>query len=142
MMVPRHLQDAASAMIGVGLMISPWIGGYSDDRVASANAVVAGALVATAAFGAAFFARPWQSWMQAVLGVWLLASPWMLGFETHEIAMAAAVGIGLPVFLLAAWVLLDVASKEDASSARTRLRAPGRKPARRGAHGAAHSSRR
>jgi hypothetical protein len=142
MMVPRHLQDAASAMIGVGLMISPWIGGYSDDWVASANALVSGALVALAALGAALFARPWQSWTQAVLGFWLIASPWMLGFETHEIAMAAAVGIGIPVFLLAAWVLLAAASADEASPAPSRLSAPGRRPARRGAHGAAPSSRR
>jgi hypothetical protein len=120
MIVPRHLQDAASSMIGVGLLVSPWIGGYADDAVAVANALVTGALVALVALGAAFFARPWQSWTLAVLGVWLIASPWVLGLEAHEMAMAAAVGIGIPVFLLAAWVLLDEANAVDASRASPR----------------------
>ena len=117
MLIPRHLQDAASSMIGVGLLVSPWIGGYADDAVALANALLAGSLVALVALGAALFARPWQSWTLAVLGVWLIASPWTLGFETHEMAMAAAVGTGIPVFLLAAWVLLGEANAADASRA-------------------------
>lgn len=142
MIIPRRLQDAASSMIGVGLAISPWIGGYADDPVAVANALLTGSLVALVALGAALFARPWQSWTQAVLGVWLIASPWMLGFETHEIAMAAAVGIGIPVFLLAAWVLLDAAASDDASLAAARLPGQGGRPARRGAQAPARSSHR
>jgi hypothetical protein len=142
MFVPRHLQDAASSMIGIGLLISPWIGRYDDDLVALANAVMAGSLTALVSLGAAMFARPWQSWTQAVLGVWLIASPWLLGFETREIAMASAVGLGIPVFLLAAWVLLDADGPLVASTRPSRRREAGRRPARPGARGAGHSPRR
>lgn len=140
MIVPRHLQDAASSMIGVGLLISPWVGGYGGDRLATGNAVASGAFIALVALAATFFARPWQAWVQAGSGLWVIASPWMLGFEAHEIAMATAVGIGIPVFLLAVWVLLDMVEDGAASTAASRVR--GARPARRKATGAAHSPRR
>ena len=62
------------------------------------------ALVATA-LGAMLFPRPWEEWPEAVLGLWLIVSPWTLGFGTHVDARSAAVGIGIAVAVLALWTL-------------------------------------
>ena len=43
----KHWQDPLNALIGVGVILSPWILGFQDERVLMANAVVAGlALIA------------------------------------------------------------------------------------------------
>jgi hypothetical protein len=44
--------------------------------------------------------KHWQDPVNAVLGVWLIVSPWALGFQAETVAMASAVVLG--VALLAA----------------------------------------
>jgi hypothetical protein len=48
----------------------------------------------------------WEEWTEAVLGMWLAVSPWMLGFYAHQGATASAFVGGLIVTVLALWVLM------------------------------------
>ncbi|BCP65887.1 SPW repeat protein [Thermus thermophilus] len=45
--------------------------------------------------------RKWQDWANLVLGLWLVLSPWILGFSGTSSATWNAVIVGLLVGLLA-----------------------------------------
>jgi hypothetical protein len=45
--------------------------------------------------------KHWQDAMNALLGVWVLLSPWALGFQGTTVAMANAVVIGLALIAAA-----------------------------------------
>lgn len=40
-----------------------------------------------------------------MLGLWLIVSPWALGFSTHADAWRAAVVTGIAIVVLALWTL-------------------------------------
>lgn len=101
----KHWQDAVNAVLGAWLVLSPWAVGYSDMTTASANAVIVGVALFAAALGAIFMPRAWEEWTEAVLGAWLVASPWVLGFAGHEGARTTAVATGIVIALLALWTL-------------------------------------
>ncbi len=50
-------------------------------------------------------AKRWQDWASLVAGVWLLISPWVLGFASEATMRWTAIGVGLAVALVAVWAL-------------------------------------
>lgn len=102
----KHWQDPINALLGLWVLLSPWALGFQDDRVIMLNAVIVGAALVAVALGAIFVPRAWEEWTEGALGVWLIASPWALGFSTHEQAMPNAVVVGLAIAVLALWTLL------------------------------------
>jgi hypothetical protein len=101
----KHWQDPVNAALGACLVLSPWAIGFSGDTVATANAVIVGLALVATALGAMLFPRAWEEWTEAVLGLWLIVSPWALGFGTHADARSAAVVAGIAVAVLALWTL-------------------------------------
>ena len=101
----KHWQDPANGVLGVWLALSPWIVQYASHTTAMTNAVIAGVLLIAAALGAMLVPRAWEEWTEAALGVWMVISPWVLGFSTETNAMNTAVGTGIVVAALAAWTL-------------------------------------
>jgi hypothetical protein len=101
----KHWQDAVNAVIGFALILSPLGLGYADESLATTNAVVIGLALVAAALGAMLTPKAWEEWTEAILGLWMMISPWMLGFSTHMMAMYAAVGCGVLVVLLSLWTL-------------------------------------
>lgn len=101
----KHWQDPVNALLGAGLALSPWLLGYQDQTMAMASAVVAGLALVAAALGAFFMPKAWEEWTEGALGLWMVASPWLLSFATHQTAMMTAVLIGVVVMALALWVL-------------------------------------
>jgi hypothetical protein len=49
--------------------------------------------------GVASWAR-WASWTVVALGLWLIVSPWVLGYQAHRAAMWNGLGVGVAVALL------------------------------------------
>jgi len=103
----RHWQDPLVALIGFGLVASPWAAGYEGVAVASIGAIVVGAILALAGLTASFAPRPWQAWVDVASAAWLLASPWLLGFSWRADAAFIAEAGGLLVTLLSLSVLLQ-----------------------------------
>lgn len=101
----KHWQDAVNALLGACLVLSPWAVGFSGDLVASANAVIVGAALVAAALGAMLVPRAWEEWTEAVLGLWLVVSPWSLGFSPNATARNAMLITGVAVVVLALWTL-------------------------------------
>lgn len=102
----KHWQDPANALLGVWLVLSPWILGFQGNLTAMTNAVIVGVLLVAAALGAIFLPRAWEEWTECVLGLWLVASPWLLGFRPLQVARVDALVTGAVVIVLALWVLM------------------------------------
>ena len=93
-----NLLTTAAALL---LTASPWLAGFSRDAIASGNAVLCGLLILSFTLAALLQLRDWRSWMTLAPGVWVLVSPWILGFAAHVAAAAIHLTIGLIVSILA-----------------------------------------
>ena len=101
----KHWQDPLNAALGVWLILSPWVVGFQDQATPSMNAVAVGILLGATALGATFVPRAWEEWTEGALGLWMVISPWALGFEMSREPMLNAVATGVAVMVLAVWVL-------------------------------------
>jgi hypothetical protein len=100
------LCDVANLILGAILFFSPWIFGFAAGS-ASANAYVAGLAIAILAIAALAAFAVWEEWLNLVVGLWTLVSPWVLGFQGTT-AMTVHVVIGAAVAILAAielWIM-------------------------------------
>jgi hypothetical protein len=110
--------DVYNLALAMLLFVSPWLFAGSKglpaiDIWASSAAIAAISLAAIFAFA------NWEEWANLALGIWLVVSPWVLGF-THTSAMHFSVGVGAAVAFMATleiWLLYD-ASTESADNHR------------------------
>jgi hypothetical protein len=95
-------------VLGAWLFFSPfWMPGYASPvSTAAWNAYVFGILVALFAIAALASPRRWEEWVELVLGVWLIVSPFILLFYGNEKGAAwNTVIVGLLVCIDAIGVL-------------------------------------
>src|SRR5246500_5049092 len=100
------LCDVANLILGAFLFVSPWILGFSGGR-AGQNANIAGIIIVVLAIAALSAFAVWEEWLNLIVGLWTLVSPWLLGFQGTR-AMTVHVVIGAAVAILAAielWIL-------------------------------------
>jgi hypothetical protein len=100
---PTQWQDAANFLLGLWLVVSPWVLAYADESTPAWNAAVLGAVIAIAAATALMEFQKWEEWITAVLASWLIVSPWTLGFSELQAATWNQVGVGVLVAILALW---------------------------------------
>ena len=91
--------DLYNLVLAAILLVSPWLFTLTNttariDLWASSLAVILISLAAIVAFA------KWEEWANLILGLWLIASPWILGFS-HMRAMHFAIGIGVVVAFMA-----------------------------------------
>ncbi len=94
------LCDVANLVLGAILFVSPWIFGF-DAGFATQNAVIVGIVMAALAIAALAAFAVWEEWLNLVVGLWALISPWVLGFQGTT-AMTVHALIGIAVAVLAA----------------------------------------
>ena len=101
-------QDWAAVVLGLWLIVAPWVLGYSDVGAATWGGVLAGLGVIALEFADAFRPDPWPERVSFLLGLWIAVSPMLLGFTTHTLAMTntAVVGILIVVLCLSAIPML------------------------------------
>jgi hypothetical protein len=100
------LCDVANLILGAILFVSPWMFGFDAGR-ASENAYIAGIAIAALAIAALAAFAIWEEWLNLIVGLWTLVSPWILGFQGTT-AMTVHVVIGAAVAILAAielWIM-------------------------------------
>lgn len=102
----KHWQDPINVLLGAWLAVSPWVLGFQDQMAPTANGVVIGLVLIAAALGAIFMPRAWEEWTEGLLGLWMVISPWALGFAGQMDAVRNAVVSGVVVIVLALWVLM------------------------------------
>jgi multisubunit Na+/H+ antiporter MnhE subunit len=87
------------------MVLSPWLLGYhTTSGSATANGVIFGLIIAILAIAALSTRQAWEEWVNLVLGIWLILSPWLLGF--HSVSSSATwndVIFGLLVGIVALW---------------------------------------
>lgn len=101
----KHWQDPVNLILGLWMIVSPWLLGYESEAAATSNAVILGIVIAVLAALELFNVTAWEEWGNFVLGLWLVISPWVLGFRSVSSAMSNDVVIGILVAVLAIWAL-------------------------------------
>ncbi len=92
--------DLYNLVLGGFLFLAPWLFAYAYG-VARADDWVCSAIVAASSLGALLAFAEWEEWVSLIVGLWLMASPWLLGFA-HAKAMPINVGIGLLIAFMSA----------------------------------------
>jgi hypothetical protein len=96
-----RLCDVANLVLGAFLFLSPWIFGFRGSTAAE-NANIAGVIIVVLAIAALAAFAVWEEWLNLIVGLWTLVSPWVLGFQGNTKAMAVCVIVGILVAILAA----------------------------------------
>jgi hypothetical protein len=93
--------DVVNLILAAFLLLTPMMVGFASDHVAAPNAWVSGIVIGAVAIAALTKFAEWEEWINLLLGVWVLVSPWVLSFSAQTTARWAHVGIGLIVAVLA-----------------------------------------
>jgi site-specific recombinase len=103
---PRHWEDIVTALLGLQLLVAPRVIDYQGDGIATANAVAAGiTMVITGVVARLAFRRAIEG-VNALVALWLLVSPFALGFVNVKLAAQDAWVTGAAEVLLVIWTLL------------------------------------
>lgn len=94
------LCDVANLVLGAFLIVSPWIFGFAEGA-SLANAVISGLIVAAISIAALSAFAIWEEWLNLIVGLWLLISPWVLGFAASAAALNTHLLVGFLVAVLA-----------------------------------------
>lgn len=112
----QHWQDCINALLGLWVFTSPWVLQHpmiseaardNAGDLAMWNLWIVGVAVAFLAIVALALFNPWEEWLNLVLGVWLLVSPWLLGFSASAALLWNAVIVGTLIVVFAGWTLIE-----------------------------------
>lgn len=109
----KRWRNTVTVLLGLWILISPLVLGFAHGhRDVMWNSWLIGVLVLIVSAGRAVAEVPmlWQEALDLVLGVWLVLSPWVLGFSAELPARICTVAAGV---LLAGIALLTVVSDVD-----------------------------
>jgi SPW repeat len=93
------LCDIGNLILGAVLIFSPWIFSYPSG-VESQNAYISGIVIVVLSIAALAAFTAWEEWLNLIVGLWLIAAPWVLKFPGTK-AMRVDVAIGIVVAVLA-----------------------------------------
>ncbi|WP_051386621.1 SPW repeat protein [Bradyrhizobium sp. ARR65] len=99
--------DVANLILGAFLFFSPWIFAFEAGNM-SQNATIAGIAIVVLAIAALSAFAVWEEWLNLIVGLWTLISPWVLGFHASTTPMTVHVIVGALVAILAAvelWIM-------------------------------------
>lgn len=91
--------DIYQIALAAVLFLSPWLFAFAREK-AMADAWVSALLVALVSVAALLVFREWEEWINVALGVWIVASPFILGFA-HTTAAHVMIAVGLVIAYLA-----------------------------------------
>ena len=94
--------DVVNVVLGAFLFLTPWFYGYASEATASWNAWLSGIVVAGLAVAALAAYGEWEEWLNLLVGLWVVISPWLVGFSANATAMHLHLAVGAIVALVAA----------------------------------------
>src|SRR5208337_2139339 len=103
-----RFQDYANLALGVLLFLSPWALNYSGEEMAARTAWIGGIAIAILSLAAIFQFMEWEEWLNLLVGLAVIASPYLFGFSEIPHALAAHFVLGLLVALSSGWELWAV----------------------------------
>ncbi|WP_407117187.1 SPW repeat protein [Bradyrhizobium sp. LMG 9283] len=95
--------DVYNLFLAAVLFISPWLFKLTISQ-GKIDLWVTSAIIAILSLAAIIAYRDWEEWLNVLMGLWLIVSPWLLGFP-HTRAMHLSIGFGAVIVFLA---LLDL----------------------------------
>ena len=103
-------QDIVCLILGLWLIASPWVLGFTGIEAAMWNAVVLGIVIALMTLAELIEFHDWEEWTDMVIGGWLAISPWVLGLTAEAGGSRLATGnfliVGLALLAMAAWAMI------------------------------------
>ena len=124
-MLPQRaaaLVDVANLLLGVLLFFAPWVFGFVSN-VASENAWVSGAIIGLVATGAIIALDAREERLNLLVGLWVAASPWLLGFRA-EMHLHFIVGALVATLALIEILIIRGTESADAELKTGELRPP------------------
>jgi hypothetical protein len=104
-----RIASGLNFLAGIYLLFSAWIGGVSAGN--HWNGIIAGIVVAIlAASRFTGSSGPWASWIDALIGVWLIISPWVYGYAGQD-WMWNSIVVGIIMLVLGVWSALAGATE-------------------------------
>lgn len=98
----RRWQDWTNMVLGLLLVASPWLLRFTGLEAATLNAVIIGFLIFALSALALTLLDRWEAYINGLLGLWAVLSPWLIGFTAYDYATLAHVGLGVLVVIVAA----------------------------------------
>lgn len=100
--VHRRWEDGIGIGIGVLIVLSPWLANAADSQVVVMNAVIVGTLVLSLAAMEIMAPGLSEEWSELACGLWLGASPFILGYADSGELRSWHLALGALVVVLAA----------------------------------------
>lgn len=91
--------DIYNLMLATVLLISPRFLAHASER-ATADLRISGVAIICLSLAAIVAFSYWEEWSNLALGLWLVASPWLLGFA-HTRAMHFGIAVGAAIAFFA-----------------------------------------
>lgn len=94
---------------GLWLILSPFILGFTSETGAMWNSIIFGLIVTVLAASRTTgegYRVEWPSWTNAVIGLWLILSPFILGFTGNGVAYINTLVLGIIIAVLGTWSAL------------------------------------
>ena len=108
----KSVLDIYKLLLALFLFVTPWLFAYANEE-AKIDLWASSAAIVVLSFAALIAFSYWEEWLNFLIGLWLVVSPWVLGFA-HTRAMHYSIGIGAVVAFLAAlemWLVYDASSE-------------------------------
>ena len=104
-MKKQHWQDGVSFLAGFWIFFAPWIVGPPAGALAIGDHVVVGILLILFAITGLAEFRLWKEWVNILLGIWLLITPWFLHSRGGTALSWNVAVCGAVVIVCACWAL-------------------------------------
>ena len=101
----KRWQDQLILLLGLWLIVSPWVYSYPQGSQQMINAVVSGLVIAVLAAFDLYKSYFWAVVVNLLVGVWVAVSPWVLRLAEQSTLMWNSVIVGIAVAVLALWEL-------------------------------------
>ncbi|HWH51483.1 MAG TPA: SPW repeat protein [Gemmatimonadaceae bacterium] len=97
---PIRVASGLNFLAAIYLIISAWMRDVGGG--ATPNAIIFGIIVAILAASRFSGARPWAAWIDALIGIWMIISPWIYGYAGGG-WMWNSIIVGVIMLVLGVW---------------------------------------
>lgn len=107
MATQQRWQDGLTFVLGFWLLVSPYFYNtpFALDAMTS-NTIVMGLVVMVIAIAAMSRYQPWEEYLETLVGVWLVFSPFILGFTDMTFATINHIVVGAVIVIDSLWVAM------------------------------------
>jgi hypothetical protein len=110
----KHWQDTANTLLGAALAGAPWFFGFQHQALATVVVIGLGLTLVMATLLAHVVHQTWNERLAMILGVLVVAAPWMFEFDGYAGVVGAFVVVGLGILVLATMSLSEDIAENDA----------------------------